>query len=114
MPKPFTKNYEIGKTYRNTTHHLLGAWVGYAGAGFTLLMLTLVMNQNIYATNPIGAAVFGVLLLAVGIALHAVHKRDPERSYTVLRTFSQEDRTVAIEVRYANDDVDIQHITSRR
>lgn len=113
MPQPFTKTYEIGKTYKNTTRYMLGAWVGYVGAVFTLLMLALVMNQSLYAMNPIGTAVFGAVMLVAGISLHAAHNGNPERKYTVLRTFSNDDRTVAIEVRFADHATDIMHVVRR-
>jgi hypothetical protein len=97
-------DYHVGKEYssKGMTLASICAMILYTGAGFVLVMMGILFTRSFASDVPnlTGALVTVIVLLALAIGFTALHRSRPQRKFTVLNTYLNEEGDFVAQVRY--------------
>lgn len=90
----------VGDVQKMFTRASLAAMVCYTGTLFAATIFAITLAKPEYASNPIGGAIMGVVLLALAVAFNVVHLSSKRRKRTVMNVLQKENGKTYLEVRY--------------
>jgi hypothetical protein len=95
-----TKVPAVGDVQKMITVASAGAAVFYVGVAASLALLALNFMKPGVAGNPIGGAIFGIVLLALAVYCQMQHNSSPRRKRTIMSLLQKADGKTYMKVRY--------------